>query len=287
MSTDMMRAVRFHEFGSPEVLSIDLVPCPPSPEAGQVLVRVHDSAINPIDAAMRAGLLQNRAPVTLPAIPGVELSGTIEAIGPDVSDYRVGQAVYSNAVANLGHGTNAEHVLLPVSTVAPMPRNLSFEEAASVAHGARTAWSGLYEYGDLQPGQRILVQGGAGGVGSFVVQMAHHAGAYVMATASTPNLDFLRELGADEVVDYTKTNAEDVVHDVDMVYDCVGGEVMDRSWQILKKGGTLISAVGFPHADQRRGLPFSGDRAEVWGECRARDAAKGSPVHSAAGDRID
>ncbi len=127
-----------------------------------------------------------------------------------------------------------------------MPCNLNFEEAGSVPHGARTAWSGLFEYGDLQADQRILVQGGAGGVGSYAVQLAHLKGAYVIATTSTSNTDFVRELGADEVVDYTQANAEDVVHDVDMVFDCVGGDVMERSWQTLKKGGTLISAVGFP-----------------------------------------
>jgi len=137
-------------------------------------------------------------------------------------------------------------LLLPINTISPMPRNLSFDEAASVAHGARTAWSGLFEYGDLQPGQRVLVQGGSGGVGMYAVQFAHLKGAYVIATTSTKNVEFVRELGADEVIDYTQTNFEDVVHGVDMVYDSVGGEVLDRSWQTLKSGGFLISAVGFP-----------------------------------------
>src|SRR6185295_11144658 len=140
------------------------------------------AGINPFDAGMRAGLLQSRVPITLPAIPGVELSGTIEQIGADVTAFEKGQAVYSNTVGNLGNGSNVEYMLLPVNTVFPMPRNLSFDEAATVAHGARTAWSGLFEYGDLQPGQRLFVQGGTGGVGMYVVQLAHLKGAHVITT---------------------------------------------------------------------------------------------------------
>jgi NADPH:quinone reductase-like Zn-dependent oxidoreductase len=246
MSTQMMQAVRFHNFGPPNVLVVDSIPRPSGPGEGQVLVRVHAAGVNPFDTGMRAGLLQNRVPITLPAIPGVELAGVIEEVGPNVTTFTKGQAIYSNTTSNLGNGSNTEFMLLPINTISPMPRNLSFDEAASVAHGARTAWSGLFEYGDLQPGQRVLVQGGSGGVGMYAVQFAHLKGAYVIATTSTKNIEFVRELGADEVIDYTQTNFEEVVNDVDMVYDTVGGEVLDRSWQTLKPGGILISAVGFP-----------------------------------------
>jgi NADPH:quinone reductase-like Zn-dependent oxidoreductase len=246
MSTEIIKAVRFHNFGAPNVLAVDSIPRPSSPGEGQVLVRVRAAGVNPFDTGMRAGLLQNRIPITLPAIPGVELSGTIEEVGQNVTAFTKGQAVYSNTVGNLGNGSNTEYILLPINTISPMPRNLSFDEAASVAHGARTAWSGLFEYGDLQPGQRVLVQGGSGGVGMYAVQLAHLKGGYVIATTSTKNIEFVRELGADEVIDYTQTNFEDAVNDVDMVYDSVGGEVLDRSWQTLKPGGFLISAVGFP-----------------------------------------
>jgi len=246
MSAQTIKAVRFHNFGPPTVSVVDSVPCPSGPGEGQVLVRVRAAGVNPFDTAMRAGLLQNRVPISLPAIPGVELAGTIEEVGPDVTTFAKGQAIYSNTVGNLGNGSNAEYIVLPVNTVSLMPVNLSFDEAASVAHGARTAWSGLFEYGDLQAGQRVLVQGGSGGVGMYAVQLAHLKGAYVIATTSTKNLEFVRELGADEVIDYTQTNFEQVVHEVDMVYDSVGGEVLERSWQTLKRGGILISAVGFP-----------------------------------------
>lgn len=246
MSTEMMRAVRFHSFGAPEVLVVDSIPRPASPGRGQVLVRVHAAGINPFDVGMRAGLMQNRVPITLPAIPGVELSGTIEEVGPDVTAFVKGQAVYSNTVGNLGNGSNVEYILLSVNTVFSMPRNLSFDEAATVAHGARTAWSGLFEYGDLQPGQRLFVQGGTGGVGMYAVQLAHLKEAYVITTTSTKNVEFAHELGADEVIDYTQTKFEEVVKDVDMVYDNLGGEIMERSWQTLKAGGTLVSATGFP-----------------------------------------
>jgi len=246
MSTAMMRAVRFHRFGLPEVLVVDSIPHPPSPGAGQVLVRVRAAGVNIIDTGIRAGLVQNRIPITLPGIPGVELSGTIEEVGPDITTFVQGQAIYSNCIQNVGNGSTVEYMLLPVSTVFPMPRNLNFDQAATVAHGARTAWSGLFEYGNLRPGQCVLVQGGSGGVGMYVVQLAHLKGAYVITTTSTQNIEFVRDLGADEVIDYTTTNFEDVVRDVDMVYDCVGGEVMENSWQVLKQGGTLVSATGFP-----------------------------------------
>jgi NADPH:quinone reductase-like Zn-dependent oxidoreductase len=252
MATEMMQAVRFHRFGGPEELVIDSIPRPVSPGEGQVLVKVRSAGVNYIDVGLRSGLLQSRIPVSLPAIPGVELAGTVEEVGPGVSLLVRGQAVYSNTVASLGNGSSVEYILLPVETVAPMPCNLSFDEAASVAHGARTAWSGLFEYGDLQAGQRILVQGGAGGVGMYVTQLARQRGAHVTVTVSSANVDFARELGADEVIDYTQARFEDVVDKVDMVYDTVGGEVMERSWQVLKPGGMLISAVGFPSLDTAR-----------------------------------
>ena len=261
MSTEMMRAVRFHQFGGPEVLVVDSIPRPPSPGAGQVLVRVSAAGVNPIDTGIRSGLVQSRVPITLPAIPGVELSGTIEEVGPDVTTLVQGQAIYSNCIRNIGNGSSVEYILLPVETVFPMPRNLSFDEAATVAHGARTAWSGLFEYGNLQPGQCLLVQGGTGGVGMYAVQLAHLKGAYVITTTSTQNIEFARELGADEVIDYTKTNFEEVVKDVDMVYDCVGGQVMENSWQVLKRGGTLVSAVGFPSEETAN--KFGVDAARV------------------------
>lgn len=246
MSTEMMRAVRFHQYGQPEVLVVDSIPRPSSPGMGQVLVRVRAAGVNPIDTGIRAGLVQNRIPITLPAIPGVELSGTIEEVGPDVTSFMPGQAIYSNCIRNLGNGSSVEYMLLPADTVFSMPRNLNFDQAATVAHGARTAWSGLFEYGNLQPGQCVLVQGGSGGVGMYAVQLAHLKGAYVITTTSAQNIEFVRQLGADEVIDYTTTNFADVVKDLDMVYDCVGDQVMENSWQVLKRGGTLVSAVGFP-----------------------------------------
>jgi NADPH:quinone reductase-like Zn-dependent oxidoreductase len=246
MSTEMMRAIRFHSFGPPEVLVVDTIPRPPSPGEGQVLVRVHAAGVNPVDAAMRAGLMQHRAPITLPAIPGVELSGTIEEVGPDVISFVKGQAVFGNPITNLGHGSNVEYMLLPVNSIVPMPSNLDFDEAASVTHGGRTAWTGLFELGDLQSGQRLFVQGGTGGVGMYVIQLAHLKGAYVITTTSTANVEFAKALGADEVIDYTQIKFEEVVKDVDMVYDNLGGEIMERSWQTLKPGGILVSATGFP-----------------------------------------
>jgi len=250
MTPSTMRAVRFHEFGPPQVMVVEEIPRPSSPGPGQVLVKVRSSGVNHIDVALRSGQIQARLPIELPAIPGVELSGIVEAVGADVTHVLPGQAVYSNAIGNIGNGSSAEYILMPATTVWPMPGNLTFDEAASVPHGARTAWSGLFTNGDLQPGQRVLVQGGAGGVGMYAVQLAHLTGAYVIATTSTSNVDFVRDLGADEVIDYTQTAAEDLVDGVDLVFDCVGGPVMDRSWQTLRPGGMLCTAIGFPTEEE-------------------------------------
>ena len=246
MATPMMRAARFHRYGSAEELVIEEIPRPGSPTEKQVLVKVHATGVNPIDVAVRGGHVHNRLPISFPAIPGVELSGTVEEVGPEVTRFKKGDAVYGNNLFNIGNGTLVEYILMPEQTLAPMPRNLDFDHAATVAHGARTAWTGLFELGDLQAGQRILIHGGAGGVGMYAVQLAHWKGAYVIATSSKHNHEFLHSLGADEVIEYTQTKFEDVVHDVDMVFDLVGGDTMERSWQVLKKGGILVSATGFP-----------------------------------------
>lgn len=246
MAAQMMRAARFHRYGSAEELVIEQIPRPGGPAAEQVLVRVHAVGVNPIDVAVRGGHVHHRVPVSFPAIPGVELAGTVEEVGPGVTRFQKGDAVYGNALYDLGNGTCVEYILMSIHLLAPMPRNLDFDHAATVAHGARTAWSGLFELGNLQAGQQILIHGGAGGVGIYAIQLAHWKGAHVIATSSKQNHEFLHALGADEVIDYTQTKFEEVVHDADMVFDLVGGDTMERSWQVLKRGGILVSATGFP-----------------------------------------
>jgi NADPH:quinone reductase-like Zn-dependent oxidoreductase len=252
-----MQAVRFHEYGPPDVLRVETVPRP-QPGEGQVLVRVHSAGVNPIDWKIRAGHLQAFMPLELPHTPGFDLSGTVAEVGAGVSEFAPGAEVFGR-----GTGTYAEYALAPEATLAPKPGSVSFDQAATLAVGGVTAWAGLFEAAKLEAGQRLLVHGGAGGVGSFAVQLGHWKGAHVVGTASVRNLDVMRALGADEVIDYAAARFEDVLHDLDVVFDTVGGEVTDRSWGVLRPGGILVVIAGAPDADTAatHGVRTSGTQA--------------------------
>jgi NADPH:quinone reductase-like Zn-dependent oxidoreductase len=240
----MPLAVRYHEYGPPGVLTLEQVP-KPEPGPGQVLVRVHAAGVNPIDWKFRAGYLQQYVPVELPSTPGLDVSGVVDAVGEGVTEFAPGDAVFGR-----GAGTYAEYAVAPVGTLALKPAGLSFDAAATLSVGGVTAWTGLFDIAELEPSQRLLVQGGAGGVGALVVQLGRWKGAHVIATASTGNIELVRSLGADEVVDYSEVKFEDVVSDIDVVYDTVGGEVTDRSWGVLKPGGWLITIGGMVDAEK-------------------------------------
>lgn len=233
-----MRAARFHEYGPPSVLVVDLLPRP-SPKEGEVLVRVQAAGVNPIDWKLRSGALKNYMPITVPHIPGLDVAGIVEEVGPGVSAFAPGDAVFGRGI-----GTYAEYAAAPVATIARKPEGVSFDQAATLHVGGVTAWLGLFEMAHLEAGQRVLVQGGAGGVGALAVQLAHWKGAHVIATTSTANVAFVQSLGADEVIDYTAGPFEDAVHDVDVVLDTVGGEITQRSWGVLKPGGIMVVVAG-------------------------------------------
>lgn len=237
MSVKMMQAIQVHDFGGPEVLVLEQVPVP-QPGSGQVLVRVIAAGVNPADWKIRAGLYKPPRALPLPFTPGLEAAGMIEAVGPDVTTFRVGQAVFGPLV-----GAYAQYALAPVTDLLPKPTNLTFEEAASVPVGALTAWGSLIEEAKIQAGQRVLIQGAAGGVGIFGVQLAHWKGAVVTGTASAGNAEFVRSLGADQVVDYKAKPFESVLHDLDVVFDAVGGDVFVRSLQVLRPGGVLVTVA--------------------------------------------
>jgi NADPH:quinone reductase-like Zn-dependent oxidoreductase len=243
MAIETMRAVRFHEYGPPSVLVVDTVDRP-EPKAGEVLIRVHFAGVNPIDWKLRAGHVQRYMPIPLPATPGLDVAGTVEAVGEGVTGFAAGDSVFGRGTA-----TYAEFAIAPVATIAHIPEGVSFEQAATLHVGGVTAWLALFDSAHLEAGQRLLVQGGAGGVGSMAVQLGHRKGAYVIATASAANLDFVRSIGADEVIDYTTTNVEDAVHDVDVVVDTIGGEVTAHSWRVLKPGGILVTVAGMADAE--------------------------------------
>jgi NADPH:quinone reductase-like Zn-dependent oxidoreductase len=240
-----MRAIQIHSYGGPEQLKLEEKPRP-VPSSGGVLVRVYAAGVNPIDWKIRQGLMKNFQPVTFPFTPGVELAGVIAEIGPGVRAFEIGQAVLGQVAA----GAYAEYVPVSVEALALKPETLSFIEAAAFPVGATTAWRTLFDNGSLTSGQRVLIQGAAGGVGLFAVQLAKWKGAQVIGTASTANLDFVRSLGADTVVDYTTTPVESVVHDVDLVLDGVGAATLSSSLATLRRGGTLISIAGPPSPEQ-------------------------------------
>src|SRR5437879_4603973 len=241
MSTQTMQAILVHNYGGPEQLKLEEVQRP-EPQAGEVLVRVHAAGVNPADWKIRQGLLKDVMPVQFPYIPGLDLAGVVEEVGPGVTAFQKGQAVFGQSTK----GTYAEYTTASGETLALKPKTLNFDEAAAIPVGATTAWQALFDHGGLQAGQRVLIQGAAGGVGSFAVQFARWKGAHVIGTASTSNVDFVRSLGAETVIDYTSTPVEQAVHDVDLVLDTVGGKTLESSLQAVKRGGTLVTIAGQP-----------------------------------------
>ncbi len=229
-----MKAIRVHEYGGPEKLRYEDVP-QPEPGAGQVLVRVHAASVNPVDYKIGTGKYR---PPSLPWIPGGDFSGVVEALGAGVRGVSKGDAVYGDSPTG---GAYAEFVVAPTEMIAPKPRKLSHIEAASVPIAGQTAWQGLFEHAQLQAGQTVLIHGAAGGVGTFAVQLAHWKSARVLATAGAENIEYVRTLGADQVIDYKATPFESVAKNVDVVLDLIGGETQVRSFAVLKPGGYLIA----------------------------------------------
>jgi NADPH:quinone reductase-like Zn-dependent oxidoreductase len=202
-----------------------------------VLIRVHAAAVNLIDLKKAAGAFKDFLPLSFPWIPGVDFSGIIESVGDSVTDYQAGDEVYG---AKMEGGTYAEYLTIDAAFIALKPRRLSFAEAASVPVAAETAWQVL-QHTNIGTGQAILIHGGAGAVGAYAIQLAHRAGARVLTTAAAADKALLQSLGADEVIDYKTRIFEDVVGKVDAVIDTVGGEVLQRSYSVIKQGGYLIS----------------------------------------------
>ncbi len=253
-----MKAVRIHAFGGPEVLVYEDAPRP-EPAAGDVLVKVHATALNPVDRFTRAGYLQGMVNFTLPLIPGLDLAGVVEAVGEGVTTVAAGDAVYGYSNM-MRQGAYAEYAVVSPGEIAPKPASVDFETAASVPLAGLTAWQGLFGVGGLQPGQTVLIHGAGGGVGSFAVQFARAKGARVLATAGSDKIALLRDLGVAEAIDYTTTRFEDVARDVDVVFDTVAGDLTERSFAVLKPGGIYVTPAGQPdpEAAAGRGVRASG-----------------------------
>jgi NADPH:quinone reductase-like Zn-dependent oxidoreductase len=243
---ETMKAVRVHQYGGPEVLKYEEAPRP-NPGPGEVLVRIRAAGVNPVDWKVREGHMREALAYRMPFVPGWDVSGVVEATGPNVTQLNTGDEVYGypSVVRN---GAYAEYAVVPEAELALKPRSVDHVEAASVPMAALTAWQGLFDAGDLRSDQKVLIHGGAGGVGSFAIQLARWRGAFITATASGRNQEFLRNLGADLTIDYEKSRFDRLVCDVDLVLDTVGGDTLRRSWKVLKKGGILVSTVEAPDA---------------------------------------
>lgn len=252
-----MKAVRIHGYGGPEVIRYEDAPRP-TIEASEVLVAVHATSINPVDLATRSGHFQNKIPATFPWTLGLDLSGVIAEVGPNVTGFAIGDAVfgYSNMMRQ---GADAEYAVISASEIAHKPQSLDFVVAAAIPVTGLTAWQAL-AIGSLQAGQTVLIHGAGGGVGSLAVQFAKAQGARVIATAAGDKLELVRSLGAESVIDYTATRFEEVVHNVDVVLALVGGEVIERSWGVLKPGGILVTTAAEidPEAVAARGVRGTG-----------------------------
>jgi len=239
-----MKAVRIHAFGGPEVLSFEDAPTP-TPKAGEILVRVRAAGVNPVDWKIREGHLGK---VPFPSIMGVDFSGQVEALGPGARAFQEGDEVFGQVADD--SGGYAEYAIAMESQVARKPSGLDHIKAAALPVAGLTPWQAMFDVAGLKAGQTILIHAAAGGVGSFAVQFAKWKGARVIGTASAGGVAYVSGLGADQVIDYKAKRFEQEVHDVDVVLDTIGGETQERSWQVLKRGGILVSLVQPPSPQQ-------------------------------------
>lgn len=243
-----MKAVKINEYGDGSVLDYADVERP-APKANEVLVKVHVAAVNPVDWKIRDGLGEIFG-LKFPIILGCEIAGTIEEVGGDVESFNKGDAVYGYIGTHIGG--YAEYAVAKAEEIALKPESLDFENTAAVALGALVSRQAMFDLANLQSGQKVLITGASGSVGSMAVQLAKAKGAFVIGTASGKNEEFVRSLGADEFIDYTKQKFEEIVKDVDVVFDTVGGDTLERAFQTLKKGGFLVTTVQPPMEEKAK-----------------------------------
>jgi NADPH:quinone reductase-like Zn-dependent oxidoreductase len=244
-----MKTIRIHSFGGPDRLKIETLP-DPQPGAGEMLVKVGAASVNPVDYKIRQGAYPPVNADKLPYTLGRDISGRVEACGAGIVRFKPGDLVY--AMLGIDRGAYSEYVIAKESEAARMPERLDFIAAAAVPLAGLTAWQGLFRHGRLTAGQRVLIHAGSGGVGHFAIQFARAVGAHVITTVSERHVAFARRLGADEVIDYKRHLFEDVVHDIDLVLDLIGGDTQARSFRVLRKGGKLVSTLTEPSQHKAR-----------------------------------
>lgn len=243
-----MKAVVINQYGSLDELKEQEVPTPEI-KHNQVLVELYATSINPIDWKVRYGYLKDQAPFTFPIILGWDAAGIVKEVGQDVSRFKVGDRVFARP-ATTNMGTYAEYTAVDEDLLAIIPDNISFEEAAAVPLAGETAWQCLIDFSDIKAGDKVLIHAGAGGVGTYAIQFAKHFGAYVASTASDRNEELLKELGVDQFINYKNEDFAEVLTDYDIVLDTMGGEVMNKSFEVLKEGGKLVSIAGKPDEER-------------------------------------
>ena len=238
MSDTVMQTIQAQDYGGPEVLVPAQVPLP-EPNADQVLIQLKAAGVNPADWKYRSGAFKQFVPLQFPWTPGMEGAGNVQAVGLNVTGFKKGQAVYGIVT-----GGYAEYALAQAGDIQPKPESITFEEAASLPVGVLTAWAAVIDTANVQAGQSVLVHGGAGGVGVYAVQLARWKGAHVTTTVSAKNVEFVRSLGAENVIDYNATRFEYVVKGMDVVIDTVGGDLHARSFQVIHPGGIFVTVAG-------------------------------------------
>jgi NADPH:quinone reductase-like Zn-dependent oxidoreductase len=255
-----MKAVVIENYGHADELKEKEVP-KPSIKDNQILIEQYATSINPIDWKLREGYLKDSLDFDFPIILGWDSAGTVAEVGKDVTQFKVGDRVFSRP-ATSPNGTYAEYVSVDASLVAKLPDNVSFEEAASVPLAGLTAWQCLVDFSEIKSGDKVLIQAGSGGVGSFAIQFAKHFGAYVATTASDKNEKLVKNLGADYFINYKEENFNEVLSDYDIVVDTMGGEILDQSFDVLKNGGKLVSIAGSPDQDKAKVKNIKAD--SIW-----------------------
>ncbi len=243
-----MKAIQINSYGGAEVLEINENVPKPSTSKGQVLIEVHAASLNPVDWKIRAGYLKDYFPLKFPVTMGGDFSGVISEIGEEVFGYKVGDSVYGQAsILGGGSGSFAQYAAASTTKISHKPNILSDEEAAAIPLAGVSAFQALEEHIKLKSGQKILIHGGAGGIGTFALQIAKSTGAYVATTVNAKDKEFVKSLGADPVIDYKSESFEKMLSDFDAVFDTVGGETLDKSFQVLKSGGIIVSMMGEPN----------------------------------------
>ena len=243
---NQMRAVRIHQYGGLAEMRMEEIAIPELGE-GEVLVKIFAAGVNPIDWKIREGYLAEIIPHTFPLTLGWDFAGEIASLGKNVSKWNIGDAVYARPDFSK-NGAYAEYIVVSEDEIARKPKTLSWQKAAAVPLVTLTAWQALKDISAMTQGDRVLIHAGAGGVGIAAIQLAKLAGATVYTTSSPKNIDFLKELGADEVIDYTQEDFSKL-ENLDIVFDTLGGEVLEKSWAMLKKGGNLVSVAEVPNEE--------------------------------------